>query len=182
MQLQIQYVIISTRGTQKGDGKMFKWFRDCRTAEQGKQLYRELVRKFHPDNGGTGEEIKEINSEFKIWWERYKDIHETAEGETYTAHSETTETAEDFIEIIANLSRHSGIEIEMCGTWLWITGNTYPIRKELASYGCRWSKGKKKWYWTKVEFRHTNHTPTMAQIRLKYGSKRVNLRPQPCLE
>ena len=61
---------------------MYKWFRDCTTAEAGKQLSRELVRKFHPDNGGSGEEIKEINTEFKTWWQHYKDIHKSKYGST----------------------------------------------------------------------------------------------------
>ena len=68
---------------------MYKWFRDCKTAEAGKQLYRELVRKFHPDNGGSGEEIKEINSEFKTRWERFKDIHTAKDGSTYKSKEAT---------------------------------------------------------------------------------------------
>lgn len=161
---------------------MFKWFRDCKTAEQGKQLYRELVRKFHPDNGGSGEEIKEINSEFKTWWQRYKDIHTAKDGTTYRSKEATQETAEDFMEIISKLSTLSGIEVEICGSWLWISGNTYPSREKLYAFGCRWSKGKKKWYWTAEEFTRARYkAPTMAQIRFRYGSEKVTLNPRPQL-
>lgn len=45
---------------------MFYWFKNCKTCEDGKQLYRELAKRYHPDNGATGEELKEIISEF---WE-----------------------------------------------------------------------------------------------------------------
>lgn len=162
---------------------MFKWFRDCKTVEQGKQLYRELVRKFHPDNGGSGVEIKEINSEFKSWWERYKDIHTAKDGTTYKSNETTQETAEDFMEIINNLSTLSGIELEICGTWLWISGNTYPVRTHLTSFGCRWSKGKKKWYWTTDEYTRVRYkTPTMAEIRQMYGSQKIKLHTRPQLE
>lgn len=162
---------------------MFKWFRDCKTAEAGKQLYRELVRKFHPDNGGSGEEIKEINTEFKTWWVRYKDIHTAKDGTTYKSAEATQETAEDFIDIINNLSTIPNISVEICGSWLWISGNTYPVRTQLSSFGCRWSKGKKKWYWTTDEYTKVRYkTPTMAQIRQMYGSQKVKLHTRPQLE
>lgn len=162
---------------------MYKWFRDCKTAEAGKQLYRELVRKFHPDNGGSGEEIKEINTEFKSWWERYKDIHTAKDGSTYKSKEATEESAEDFIEIINNLSTLSGIEVEICGTWIWISGNTFPVRTQLTSFGCRWSKGKKKWYWTTDEYAYAYYKkPTMEQIRKMYGSQKVKLNIRPQLE
>ena len=155
---------------------MWKWFKGCKTAEQGKQLYRELVRKFHPDNGGTGDEIKEINNEFRTWWEKHKDIHTNSEGETYTAEESTTETAEEFIDIIRNLSGLYGIEVELCGSWLWISGNTYPVKNQLLAFGCKWSKGKKKWYWTKEQFTKARYkTPSMADIRRMYGSEQVQL-------
>lgn len=155
---------------------MWKWFRGCNTAEQGKQLYREYAHKFHPDNGGTGDELKEINVEFKQWWSHYKDIHTNAEGETYRSTDSTTETADDFIDIIRNLSGLTGIEVELCGSWLWISGNTYPVKDQLSSFGCRWSKGKKKWYWTTEQFTKARYkTPSMADIRRMYGSEQVQL-------
>ena len=155
---------------------MWKWFKGCNTAEQGKKLYREYAHKFHPDNGGTGEELKEINAEFKQWWSCYKDIHTNADGETYQSTEGTTETAEDFIEIIRNLSGLTGIEVELCGSWLWISGNTYPVKDQLSAFGCRWSKGKKKWYWTKEHFVKSRYkTPSMADIRMRYGSEQVQL-------
>lgn len=155
---------------------MWKWFKSCKTAEQGKQLYREYAHKFHPDNGGTGEELKEINVEFKQWWSHYKDIHTNTDGETYHSSESTTETAEEFIDITRNLSGLSGIEVELCGSWLWISGNTYPVKDQLSAFGCRWSKGKKKWYWTKDQFTKSRYkTPSMADIRMRYGSEQVQL-------
>ena len=40
---------------------MWKWFKGCKTAEQGKQLYHEYAHKFHPDNGGTGSAKQKSN-------------------------------------------------------------------------------------------------------------------------
>ena len=65
-----------------------------------------------------------------------------------------------------------GIEIELCGTWLWIDGNTYENREALKNAGCRFSRTKKKWYWRPEEKSAgwSRGKSTMADIRQKYGS------------
>lgn len=154
---------------------MFKWFRDCKYAEQGKNLYRDLVKKFHTDNGNADDStIKEINAEFSEWWKLYKNKHFSEETqEEYT--EDTEETAEDFIEIIRNLSSLTGILVEQVGSWLWITGNTYPVKDQLKEFGCRWSTGKKMWYWTKEKYHKVSSKQSMKKIRNKYGSKDIKL-------
>lgn len=155
----------------------FKYFKSCKTAEQGKQVYRQLVKKFHPDNNEQdAETIKEINAEFSAWWDIYKDIHfDTQKGETYKSEKSTSETAEDFIEIIKNLSTIPDITIEQTGRWLWIKGNTYPYRQQLSSYGCHYSGSKKCWYWAKdlAEHRGKNRGHSFEYIRSKYGSREI---------
>lgn len=157
---------------------MWKWFRNCKTAEEGKARYRELVRKYHPDNGYTGNEIKEINVE------SHKNIHATKEGQTYTSKTSTRETAQDFIDIISKLSNLPGIEVELCGSWLWISGNTHPVKSQLCTFGCRWSKSKNKWYWTKDDLSNKARykKPSMEYIRMRYRSQEIELTSTPCLQ
>ena len=157
---------------------MYKWFKTCRTAEEGKTLYRKLVKQYHPDNGGNISIIQEINSEFKVWWDRHKDMHYSSDtGKVYEeTEKRTKETAEDFITIIENLRTLTGIEVEQCGSWLWISGNTYPVRKELTTFGCRWSKSKSKWYWAKDLGNYKPKTgKSMDWIKSRYGSEKVDL-------
>lgn len=157
---------------------MYKWFKSCKYAEEGKKLYHELVKKFHTDNGGTDETvIKEINIEFSAWWKDHKNLHYSADKhEEYT--QETEETAEEFIEIISKLSHMQGIAVELCGTWLWITGNTYPYREELKVLGARFSSTKKAWYYACGLGRKHRGTKTMKQIRLEFGSRKMKLDKQ----
>ncbi len=63
--------------------------------------------KLHPDIvGGDGEEFKAMQAEFEKLWERLKNVHQNAKGETYTKTSETTtETPKEFINIIAERRR-----------------------------------------------------------------------------
>ena len=150
-----------------------KYFNNCKYAEEGKQLYRDLVKRYHTDNGAKDDTIiKEINAEFAEWWKTYKNRHKTADGQEYT--KETAETAEDFIEILNKLSGLDGLDLEICGSWLWIRGNTYPVKDILKEAGCRFASSKKCWFWTAEQFtKKRMKTQSMADIRLKYGSEKV---------
>ena len=75
-----------------------KYFKNCHTAEELKKEYRKLAMKLHPDIGGDGEEFKAMQAEFEKLWERLKNVHQNAKGETYTKTSDTTtETPQEFI-------------------------------------------------------------------------------------
>ena len=94
-----------------------RFFNNCRTAEEAKKKYRENCKQFHPDNGGSTEEFQQMQAEFSEIWNRVKDIHMNASGETYT--QETSETADEFMDIIEILIHLSGVETEICGKWIY---------------------------------------------------------------
>ena len=70
-----------------------------------------------------------------------------------------------------------GLEIELCGRWLWIGGNTREHKEALKALGCKWSKNKMLWSWHHEEagrkWRRGNYT--MGDIRRKYGSYNVQM-------
>lgn len=141
----------------------WKWFSSCKYAEDGKKLYRDLSRKYHPDNGWKGDELKEVTSEFRAWWEVFKNRHKPQEGHQETQHEEKAQkdiNIDAFISIINALSVIPDIEIDIVGSWLWIRGNTYPYKDMIKDAGCRWSAKHKLWYWTECPYtkRHTNNT------------------------
>ena len=96
---------------------------------------------------------------------------QAAEDTTGRTHA-TTESAGDFIAIIAALLKLDGLEIELCGRWLWIGGNTREHKEALKAAGCRWSSTKKLWSWHFAEdgVYHRGKSKSMAEIRSKYGS------------
>ena len=83
------------------------------------------------------------------------------------------EHAEEFRQILDLLLRLDGLEIELCGSWLWIGGNTKANKDKLKAAGCKWSKNKGKWYWHHAEAgsRWYRGKSSMAEIRTKYGSQ-----------
>lgn len=155
-----------------------KYFANCKNLEELKKEYRRLAFIHHPDRGGDHETMKAINSEYEKAAERLKYAKQGAETES--KHEHQTETPAEFIEIIDKLIRMNGVEIEICGSWIWVTGNTYPNREALAEMGFKYSKNKKSWYWffdcgLKMKRRGKY---SMDEIRDKYGSTKVNTRAQ----
>lgn len=144
------------------------YFEACKTLDELKKAYRAAAMTNHPDHGGDEETMKAINNEYAARFEVLKSSHNATADEYH----QTTEAPEEFIDIISKLMTLDGLEIELCGSWLWIGGNTKEHKEALKAAGCRWSKNKVKWYWHHPEEGRKWHrsAATMNQIRSKYGS------------
>ena len=105
---------------------MLKWFKDCKSIEEVKRLYKKLCKQYHPDLNAsdTTEIMKAINAEYEKAFERFKNIHESAEDstKTYTSRTETTETAAEFMNIINKLIILDGVQIDLIHRWIWLSG------------------------------------------------------------
>lgn len=145
-----------------------KFFENVRTLDDLKKEYRRLAMLHHPDRGGDPEIMKQINNDHDRIFELLKKQHNASHDEAH----QTTETPEEFRAIIAALLKLSGLEIELCGAWLWIGGNTKENKEALKAAGCRWSKNKMLWYWRHEEAARPWHRgrASMGAIRAKYGS------------
>lgn len=99
-----------------------KWFNNPQTLEDLKQQYKRLAMAHHPDRGGNTKDMQEINGEYDQLFQQLKNIHKAANGTTYTTAGQSSEKAADFREIIDILIRFTGLNIEICGSWLWISG------------------------------------------------------------
>lgn len=153
---------------------MTRYFENCKTAEELKAAYRKAAIKLHPDNGGNEEAFKEMQAEFSRMFDRLKNVHKTAEGKTYekTGEYATNETAEEFMNIINTVLTFDGVEVELCGSWLWFSGNTKEYKDQLKDLGCKWSANKKMWYWqNEGKRKHHKKAWTIDQIRNTYGSQ-----------
>ena len=146
-----------------------KYFENITSLDELKKAYRRLAMKYHPDCGGSDEIMKQINAEHDALFETLKANH----NKTADEYHQTTETAEEFRDIINALLKLDGLEIELCGSWLWIGGNTKEHKDALKMLGCRWSNNKKLWYWRHEEEGRKWHkgNRTMSEIRMKYGSQ-----------
>lgn len=141
----------------------------AKTLDELKQQYRAWTKKLHPDCGGSDSDMKTLNLEYERMFNILKDKHNATADDAH----KTTEAPTDFINIIDHLMKMSGIQVELCGSWLWITGNTYYHKNNLKACGCRWSSSKKKWYWRANEdgYQGKHKAKSMEEIRERYGSQ-----------
>ena len=163
---------------------MFKYFKDCKTIEDVKAVYKTLAKKYHPDIAGAEftATMQEINSEFEKAFEKFKNIHESAEGNTYTAEQNRTETPAEFMEIINSLINCDGINIELVGRWIWLEGNTYPYKDIIKQLGFKWASNKKAWYWHSEQDSTTNRKRmSLEQIKEKYGCTAFQTSQRLCI-
>lgn len=154
-----------------------KFFDGIETIEELKKEYRKLVKVHHPDCGGDTEIMKELNA-------AYESIYEKLENSTYYANDfeekkerrkATSEEIKAFMHIIQSLAKYKNIEIEICGTWLWVSGDTKIIKNDLKNMGLNWARKKQMWYWHEGEYkRYGKKEYSMNDIRAKYGSKNVD--------
>ena len=155
--------------------------KSAQTLNELKQLYRAFALQFHPDHGGSEEAMKAINIEFSRLFEilktRQNDEATRAHDEgNWAGFSTTTETPEEFIDIVSKLDKIPGLVVELCGRWLWISGSTLKNREALKACGCRWSTNKKMWYWRHEEDfckKHSSNSLDIDEIRAQYGSQRM---------
>ena len=151
-----------------------KYFEGIESLRALKELYHKLAKKYHPDREGGSEAImKEINNEYDIMFERLKKMNNINAGAGQQGYKHTEEKPETFRNIIDQLMKCDGLEIEICGYWVWLTGNTYEHRELIKNIGFKFSSGKKAWYFDtlggmKKKF-YRGNTP-MDEIRAKYGS------------
>ncbi|MBQ3300989.1 MAG: hypothetical protein IJH04_02330 [Eggerthellaceae bacterium] len=150
------------------------FFEKCRNLVELKHEFKRLVMRYHPDRpNGDEETMKAVNAEYDKAFEQLKRYPSEAD-EAPRAHA-TAEVAEDFRNILDVLVRLKGIEIELCGSWLWISGDTFAVKDELKAAGCRWQRKKAKWYWHPPEAHvgYGKKPASMSWIRNKYGSQLI---------
>ena len=137
------------------------------TQETIKQAYRDSCKKFHPDlNPMAGEEmIKLLNNAYDALRDYKAENFAFVEGDVELEFGEKINNA---IKILSGLD---GVTVEICGSWVWVSGNTYPVKNTLKESGFKFAPQKKSWY-----FRPENWTSAsrgavdLEKIRDLYGS------------
>ena len=155
---------------------MLKWFKDCKTLEEAKELYKKLCRQYHPDmnDNDTTEAMQAINNEFTEAFKILKNRHRSESTNT-TANSrengaETAETPAEFMTIINALVSCEGLKIELVGRWIWLTGNTFIHKNKIKDLGFRYASKKKAWYWHSPEDScKSRKNLSLDEIKNKYG-------------
>ncbi len=142
-----------------------------------KQVYRKLASANHPDKGGNTETMQLINTAFAELC-KYFEANQTLDI------NQEQETAPTFdFSFLDTLKTLHGVIIEVCGYWVWLSGNTYPHKETISNLGFKFSGAKKSWYWSPT-INTTNYkrgSKSMKQIRQEFGSKIIKTESQAAI-
>lgn len=152
--------------------EVFNYFTPTpKTLEELKKQYRKLVFKHHPDKNGDAEKMKAVNNEYDKLFKILKDVHQTKDGETYTAKQTSTETADQFKDLINELMKMDDIEIEIIGCFVWVTGNTRAYKDKLKELKFQWHSKKTAWFLKPENYRcKSRKNYEFDEIREMYGT------------
>lgn len=150
---------------------MNKYFTGVKTIEELRQRYRELLKKYHPDNeGGSVEITQEINAEYDSLFDVLsKKKHKGEETPKYDYQAEN-----DAFKAVINTIISYNMEIELIGNWIWCF-DCFAYKDRLKELGFKFAPKKKAWTWHFGDYvRYHKGEVSLDDIRMKYGSKKVH--------
>ena len=150
-----------------------RYFKGIENLQALKKMYHALAKKYHPDiaKTDTNKIMAEINKEYTLLFEQLKKANNENANANVKGFKFTEETPNDFMNIINKLIHLNDIKIEICGLWLWISGNTFKHKELLSDLGLKYSKNKKAWYFSGTKkVKHYRGSWSMQEIRNTYGS------------
>ena len=152
------------------------YFHNITTLEELRKAYHRLALQFHPDRGGSEETMKAINNEF----ERLSDRLISGNMDfTEARKAYETQVSEEIMEAINAVINLPGLIIEIIGSWVWLTGNTYEHREAIKEAHFKFSRQKLAWYWHSGEYHKRNgKTNSLEEVRAFWGSETVQTNPK----
>ena len=132
------------------------------TPSDTKLAYRRACAQFHPDRNPAGlEMMKIINAAYDV-------LRDYTGSSEQTAENHFADELSDAINAVVNLD---GVIVEVCGTWIWLSGETYQHRAIIKDAGYKFASKKKMWYFG--EHSAGRGAAPIEQIRTTYGSKTI---------
>lgn len=142
-----------------------------------KKAYRACSLKYHPDrNPAEAETMKLVNIAYDFLSSLDQDPISETDGFVQNDYSELFNTV---LNQLFTLQEQNEIDIEICGSWIWITGDTKPLAPQLGrkegGIGCFFSKKNGGcWYYRPSEYKSRNRkSHSMDEIRERHGSTRA---------
>jgi len=143
-----------------------------------KTAYRKACAKYHPDRNPAGlEMMKAVNVAYQFLREI---VYNGAENPI------NDEINVDTLQFVIHRSLKviglTGVNIEICGAWVWLTGDTRQHKDAIKAAGYWWACKKAAWYFRPADYKSSNRGDwDLDKIRDKYGSTSVRNQPKTAL-
>jgi len=143
-----------------------------------KQAYMKACSKYHPDKNPAGLEMMKAVNVAYAFLKALPDQDETVATEG---------TGSDFGEAMNNainaIISCEGLIIEICGNWIWLSGNTRDHKDTIKQAGYFWASKKMMWYFRPPEWKSKSHGKfSIDDIRSTYGSDKIKSRTHAKLD
>lgn len=140
-------------------------FFGCTSIDEVQLRYDELSKVFN----GQDEMLKSLKLEYSTL------VNALSPSKPVEAVKEKATVPEKIKELQEKVNP-DGLRLEICGTWLWVTGKTFQVKDALKELGFRYSANKLSWYYRQSDHRSGNQEPIpLEMIREKYGTNEVAL-------
>jgi len=161
------------------------YFTNIQSVEELRKNYHTLCLKMHPDKGGDHAAFVEMQNEYeRIIDGAINNAFFDAAREGKRAPQWTTQAEKKIMAKIDQLMKVPGIVIEVCGSWLWVGGDTFPVHEQIKGMGFRFSRNKKRWYWSPYcsQGKRRARFRSMKQVREQYGSVEIESEAQTVMQ
>ncbi len=140
------------------------------TKKEIKKAYKKASIKYHPDKNPANPQVMvAINAAYAFLTSlNFDPITLDPEAQTYNF-------ADSLQKVISELSTLDGLILEVCGNWLWVSGDTKKHRVQIKDAGCYFSRKKCMWYFRPEEYKSISRkSHDIDEIRKKHGSHVVS--------
>ena len=162
------------------------YFNTCNTLDEAAKLYKSLARMHHPDmqpaenKEAATRTMQDINGQYAEFcatfarndgYRRQKEAHEQGKKSAADYHDLNHVAEELRRRILWALENLPGVDVELIGFWVWLTGNTYAHKDTIgkAGLGFEYSRAKKAWFYAGVPSFNKHHMK-LDEIRSLHGS------------
>jgi len=137
-----------------------------------KKQYFKLAKKYHPDAGGTTIQFQQLQAEYDSL------LKKLLKGSSLNTEQQENEIVIDqaIRDIINSLINIENLNVELIGKWLWISGDTYPVRTTLKQAGLTFIKKGGLPYWVYKGVESTSRGKmSIEDIKAKYGTHKFDV-------
>jgi hypothetical protein len=140
-----------------------------KTLDDLKKQYFKLAKIYHPDKGGSTQDFQALQNEYE------KLVKQVLKGSNLSEEQQENEIEiDEALRAALDSIIHLDVNIEIIGKWIWISGNTFPVKETLKAAGFVPRKKGNLFFWVFIgEQSKGRGNMTMEEIRKLYGSKEI---------
>lgn len=150
---------------------MINYFENVENLQDLRKEYHRLAFINHPDRGGETVIMQLINNQYdKLSMKLISSNDEFSEGRKEWE----MEVSEEIRRKLDRIIFLPEVSIELIGSWIWVTGNTFAVRDTLKEQGFIFSHSKSAWYYHKGDyFKKSGVLLSMDEMRNLWGHEKI---------